>query len=437
MTSATNRFSYFKADYPSVFSFYRKWMRVDKPAGCKPLANPQAAILMEKKPPALPGEKPPVVKKPEKAKADPESGKNQKSAQPIKVSKAQNKGTPVQSIKVSNNEPKSKELAEECKIPPPFDMLDIPDAMEQMAFLVAAKLARRWFNGRKHVITDDPTYVYPTDMVDTTILSLDYILKNKKVKSKYDELINNDIYNGFSSDAIKEKMQNLAGKKFIDEGIAYSGELDALAHAGGDIQSFHKLFQFQRAPVSSFDSLDGGFGLNDLIASLANFNLMAAVANARVYSEKYYNYSKTVPVFCCQSTVEVTHIYIYVRDSYSFLDKKNKKASQYLGHWNRNGVILVPAAVASDFANGRGFDAEWANSPYDASGFDKPVDTLKGLFGAMRKQDVYYPVHNRDYSAWREKFNRGGDFAIYTKPLKVKLPKPVKFALDETCRPVK
>jgi hypothetical protein len=187
--------------------------------------------------------------------------------------------------------------------------------------------------------------------------------------------------------------------------------------------------------VSNLDTLDGTFGLTDLTASLANFSFVAAIANAQVRTEKYYNYPKGVaPVFCCQSTVEVTHIYVYVRDSYSFAGKPGKKASRYLGHWNRNGVILVPAAVASDLAANYGNDVQWGNGPYTEDGFDKPVDILKGLFGETRKQDVYYPVRNSDYHKWREKFAQGGDFVIYTEPTKIKLPKPIKFTLDEICK---
>jgi hypothetical protein len=140
-------------------------------------------------------------------------------------------------------------------------------------------------------------------------------------------------------------------------------------------------------------------------------------------------------VYCCLPHVEVTHIYVYAQDSYSFGDITRQKASQYLGHWNRNGVILVPAAVASDRANRYGIDIQWRDSPQSADGFDKPVDTLKGMFGEMRKQDVYYPVRNGDYSKWRAKFNRGGDFLIFTKPKKIQLPKPIKFTLGEICKP--
>ena len=96
---------------------------------------------------------------------------------------------------------------------------------------------------------------------------------------------------------------------------------------------------------------------------------------------------------------------------------------------------MVPASVAADFVNGlsekHSPDVDWGDSPdtptlmpyiYD-NGFKKPIDILNGLFHDLRKKDVYYPIRNSDYNAWRSKFKRGGDFAIYTESRKIKLQK--------------
>jgi hypothetical protein len=434
------RIPYYRLDFAGFFALQRAWKLFDKAEGCKPLKNPQAAILMERKPPPLPGEKPPEAKKAAPPKPDTKGAANGAEAKkvaphPSSIAGANNEKA-AQPLKVSNDQVKSNQAVEECKAPPPFDMLDLPDAMEHMGFTVASKLSKRWFNGRKHEIPNDPQYIYPDDMVDTKIVSLDFVLKYPKARAKYEHLTSSGIYNDRAIKVIREKVGALLARKFIDNGIAYSGELDAFTHSGRDIQKLHNEFQFQREVVSNFDTLDWSCGLTDLTASLANFAFCAAVAEARVYTEKYYNYPKgAAPVYCCQSQVEVTHIYVYARDSYSFTDKPGKKASQYLGHWNRNGVILVPAAVAADLATNYGKDVQWGNGPYTEDGFDKPVDILKGMFGEMRKQDVYYPIRNSDYHKWREKFGRGGDFAIYTELKKVKLPKPIKLTLEEICKP--
>jgi hypothetical protein len=441
--SEQTRLPYFSLDLASFHALRKTWQLIDKAKGCKPLNNPQAAILMERKPPPLPGEKAAQARKLEKVKPEPQpapesagtSPATKKATSPPPVSGGATNEKAAQPFKVSNDQAKTKQAVEECKTPPPFDMLDLPDAMEKMGFAVAAKLARRWFNSRKHEIPTGIAYDYPADMIDTEIVSLDFVLKYPKVRAKYERLISSGVYDDRAIKVIREKVGRVLANKFIENGIAYSGGFDAFTHSGRDIQKLHNDFQFQREVVSNFDTLDWSFGLTDLTASLANFNICAAVAEARIYTEKYFNYPKgAAAVYCCQSHVEVTHIYVYVRDSYSFADKPGKKASQYLGHWNRNGLILVPDAVVSDFAANYGKDVQWGNGPYTEDGFDKPVDILKGMFGEMRKQDVYYPVRNSDYQKWREKFSQGGDFAIYTKPIKVKLPKPIKMTLEETQR---
>lgn len=435
------RIPYYRLDLAGFFALHKVWMLFDKTEGCKPLNNPQAAILMERRPPYLPGEKALLAKQAaEKRKADAEDAKRRKAEQ--KAEPKQPRSHPAQvekaALKAANGQAKDEQPVEKCVTPPPFDMLDLPDAMDKMGWPVAAKLSRRWFNSRKHEIPNDPHYVYPDDMVDTKIVSLDFVLKYPKARAKYEHLLNSEIYDEAAAKTIKKRIGKLLATKFIDNDVAYSGELDAFAYSGRDIQKLHADFRFQAETVSNFDTLDWSLGLTDLTASLANFSFVAAIANAQVRTEKYYNYPKgAAPVFCCQSTVEVTHVYVYARDSYSFADKPGQKASQYLGHWNRNGAIVVPDAVVSDIATNHGADVQWGNGAYVDDGFNEPVDILKGLFGEMRKQDVYYPVRNSDYHKWRDKFGRGGDFAIYTEPRKIKLPKPIKLTLDETCKPAK
>ncbi|MGA3972411.1 DUF6402 family protein [Ralstonia nicotianae] len=415
---------YFKREYVGLVK--QDW----KEGRCKPLKNPQAHILMEKAPAGWTPPAPPKVEKPQ-----PASPAKKQEAPPAPPPKSADK-------------PKSKEEEEDCRTPPPFDMLDLPPAMEKMGFYTAAQVARRWFNGRKYILSSNPGTVYPDDMIDTKIVSLNFTLKYKKPKAKYEKLINEDIYSENAINFSKKIIREFTRKKFVDDGIAFTGEIDSLALSGRDIQKLHHDFQFQLAVVTSFDTLDENLGMTDLTATLGNFFFMAAIASAKIYSEKYYNYSDPKkPTYCCEPKVEITHIYVYARDSYSFADKKGKKSSQYLGHWNRSGVILVPSAAAADVMNNvagsLGADFDFGNQP-DAptltpyvyeNGFKKPVDIVQGLFRASRKQDIYYPVHNSDYKAWREKFNRGGDFAIYTDLKKIKLSEPIRFTLEAICKP--
>ncbi|MGG1947590.1 DUF6402 family protein [Trinickia sp. NRRL B-1857] len=340
------------------------------------------------------------------------------------------------------------QLDDDCRRPPPFDMLDLPAAMGKMGFHVAAKLSRRWFNGRKSIV-GNLSDRYPDDMVDRKTVSLDFTLRYGGAEAKLRSLVNKEIYTENAITALKESILHFVSKQFTDHSIAFSGEIDSWNLSNDDIQTFHKNYQFQRIKVSSFETLNRNAGPTDLTAALGNFFYMAAVANATVYSEKYCDYTGSSPRFCCRSRVEVTQIYVYVRDSYSFADKPGGTASQYLGHWNRYGMILVPAAIIADTLNnviGReGGGLQWGNNPntpsasliYD-NGFKRPVDIINGIFkDSLRKQDVYYPVYNSNYNAWRKKYDQGGDFVIYSELKKIKLPKPIHLTLEESCKPGK
>jgi len=47
------------------------------------------------------------------------------------------------------------------------------------------------------------------------------------------------------------------------------------------------------------------------------------------------------------------------------------------------------------------------------------------------EKHIYYPVHNQDFRAWRRKYQRGGDFLIYSDIRKVWLPQPIIVELPE------
>lgn len=78
----------------------------------------------------------------------------------------------------------------------PFDIQDIPGAMDKIGWKYSAKIMRKWFagelnysvddNGDKKAINQngDP---YPPSMVDTTTFTLDWILGYPRAKEKYEE----------------------------------------------------------------------------------------------------------------------------------------------------------------------------------------------------------------------------------------------------------
>ena len=219
-------------------------------------------------------------------------------------------------------------------------------------------------------------------------------------------------------------------------------------HARSDWQALHADFQFQLETVGMLDTLTDSLGMTDLTASMANFAFYAAVAKAHIKTSVYNRYNTPSGTQSCRkSTVEVTHVWVYAKDSYSFHDEG--ASSQYLGHWNKKGVIVLPAAVAASVGMKKIAEAadktteespgqkralDWLKSQRVELGNDEleryPMDI--GRF--LAEKDVYYPVYNRHHRRWRELHKRGGDFLIMTEPKLVKLDRPFVLDMPEVCK---
>ncbi len=114
-------------------------------------------------------------------------------------------------------------------------------------------------------------------------------------------------------------------------------------------------------------------------------------------------------------------MYVYARDSYSFND--TGVDSQYLGHWNKTGVVLHPAAALADMSK---------------SGYELGNETLPpfpiDIAGRLLVKDIYYPIRNRDFVVWRQKKGRGGDFLVYSDLKLIKLSMPMVLDFGEVCQ---
>ncbi|WP_179258702.1 DUF6402 family protein [Burkholderia aenigmatica] len=366
--------------------------------GCIPL-DTQKSVSIDR---LAPGEKPPpppkpVAKAPEAPKPAP-----QPQAEPSKAKEA----------------PKQLE-AEVCENPPPFDLQDVPIAMDNLGWKVSARLARLWFASPEHVYDNDTKSVQP---LETDSVTLDWVLKFGSVRKKYEKFLANDIYSEKAIATAEDNVKPFIQKLMVDRSSTLSFNTSAFL---GDLRKFHIDWEFQLLPISDWDTFEN-LSMTDLTGALANFNIYAAIGNVEVSGEKYYRYEKTSNFYCQNAVGKITHIYVYVKDNYSFNGK------QYLGHWNKHGVIISPGPVlsgASSSSPKRDTDIDiWVKS------VDKPVDTRRSLFGKFKEPDVFYPVYNSDYSRWRSKHHRGGDFMIYSKPVYLKLKRPIELKLGEICR---
>lgn len=420
---------------PSLFRG-KVWKEYDGSTGAIPINTPQTISLDR----LAPGEKPPPP--PPKT---PKPTAEQIKQQQLEVAKQRTLAEQAKTHpEATTPQPKPKVLdAEDHDKIPEFDLQDIPGAMDKMGWPISAKLARKWFAGSKHIWDNDLNSVQPID--DTTV-TLEWTLKFGNVKKKYNEILLESIYSDHAITLLKKKLKTIFEKNFQN---SMNLEFNTTSYLK-DLREFHRDWHFQYVPISSVDTMEGVMTFTDLTGSLANFNIYVALGNVEVLGDKYYMYDKerNTKSSCRDVKVRITHVYIYVKDNYSFNDGDAKK-SQYLGHWNKKGIIVTTGGVVSELVDGKGIGKVKIYSNMGASPssetqvnwnylmsnpLDKPVDKRTGIIRKLLEKDVYFPVYNRNYNEWRKRHNKGIDFMIYSKPKYMKLKKPIEFTMERLCR---
>lgn len=103
----------------------------------------------------------------------------------------------------------------------------------------------------------------------------------------------------------------------------------------------------------------------------------------------------------------VTKIAIYMKNPYSFFDDKTEGGSQYLGHWNKDGIALVPFGLVAQKEN----FGSWSNFKIQP----------EGPYGR-----TFWPIHNADFRRWQDQHNAGGDMILYSDYRVIRIA-PIKF----------
>lgn len=332
----------------SVLPFSKpQWAGYAGSRGCVPLAT-QKTVSMERLAPGEPAPPP----KPKPSNLTPEQRRVQQAEEAREKVLAQQRAK-VAAKNQAQQESKSEKSdlldSEECENPPVFDMLDIPDAMEKEGWPVAAKVARRWFDSPANIYDDDARSMQP---IDDTSVTLEWALKFGSVKDKYTELVEKLIY----STTVLHTLKGMVAKKISDTFIQQNSttlSIDTSAYMK-DLRQFHIGWQFQRQKISTLDTGKHRINATDLTGTLGNFAIYAAVGRVEITGERYYDYDKQAgtKTYCFEPTARVTHVYAYIKDSYSFNDVRGSRKSQYLGHWNNTGMVVAADAVISQFLDG-------------------------------------------------------------------------------------
>ncbi|WP_207005255.1 DUF6402 family protein [Trinickia mobilis] len=312
---------------------------------------------------------------------------------------------------------------------PPFDIQEIPGAMRKEFMPISAKLMERWFAGRLNyspTTEDEEKEInqvgkpYPPDMYDLTTVTLDWVLEFPRAKEKFDYLINKAIRSEGARKVLEDKFSRYKDKY---DG-AYKYRILAIENsdlAKSNPTDLHRQFQFQRTMV------DGTFGEkialllkanltnngspDDLTGALGSFNFYAAIATASISWNTDAGRSKA----------EVTGIYVYAKDGYTFTDDEGAR-SQYLGHWSKDRVIVVPYDAAAEKISRLPYDEDVSIVAYS---FDAPV----AVGDISTKGNVHYPVYNSSFRQWAIKHQRGGDFIVYTDRRFVRVNPPLEIYL--------
>lgn len=366
----------------------------------------QASLSMDKDPPPLPAPKsakPPARRLTREERADKTLESLLSAIESISRFKAWLNEPPSPTPPKQASQPKAKQV-------PPFDIQEIPDAMRKERMPVSAKLMDRWFSGELNYspTSDDQRaeinqngHAYPESMIDRTTIKMDWVLKHPRARKQYENLVSTAIYSPNAYHALQAILAPYRRGAM---------DLSPWSKCGYDIRTLHRIFQFQRTFVdATFEQKAAQFVRrvphatvpDDLTAALGAFNFYAAIAGVRFAPR--------------DTSATVTHIVVYVRDGYSF-EGPMDTTSQYLGHWSKNGVIVVPEVTAANFAN-----VPWLDYPVVTG------DLAENLF---RRGKVYYPVRNRSFRECQRKHHRGGDFIIYSdyKPFLLEKPITVYFS---------
>jgi len=324
--------------------------------------------------------------------------------------KAKSEGKPIP----KEPPPKGEEVEEKL---PVFVLTDIVQGMRSLGWLKSATLIQRWFDGKALIIPkNDQQLGRPID--DTTI-TLKWALGFKRVKSIYNDLLDN-ADNIAAIKVLKPKVKEQIKKSFAQNPHSPSF---STAPFLADLQKFHSDWHYQSRGIDNFDGQGDGIQLiTDFTGSLGRCAIYAAIGYVSVSGQRYnvYDNAKYTKSFCLEPVVRVTHIYVYIRDVFEFNDW------QYLGHWNKTGMILAPDGTL-------GF---LGHAPFVGPSGAKPlpVDT-RPTGRKLLEENVYWSVHNSDFQKWREKHGKGGDFVVFSKPVLMELKNPITFTMEKLCTP--
>lgn len=288
-----------------------------------------------------------------------------------------------------------------------FKISDIPAAMDNMNWPVAAALMRHWFlgdpwpaqNGGMPPEVKQHRVRPPAKYVEETIVKMGWVLQHRRASAVLGQLRanwNNSAALPFIQANVIKRFSNMAPGSYP---LSFGG----CASAAEDFGYFNSR--------SVMFNQTGNDEINELRGALGNFNM-------RVIAEG------SVVVSATQVSFKAERLGFYAEDNYDFNDD-GTWISQPLGFWSFDGLA---GSVSEALLTNHGIQQS-TSSIASAS--------LLGMNEARKRQYIdllnarYFLIQNSHFDRYRELHNKGGDFRVFSDIHYESLPTPVIFTFGK------
>ena len=275
----------------------------------------------------------------------------------------------------------------------PPKLSDLPAVMRNMGWEIAPALMEKWFKEKSFVLTEDISKKYnaaptkiPDEHCDETTVKMEWIKSFSRGREAYENLLkkwdSSQIIRTVG-DKIHKILQH--NKKIRDNKI--SQEEIPIPSTKYSARQLHEYCQIQYEALGNYMST-----IDDLYGSIGNAFLYLGVAGKLSKDEKNFT---------------ITDIGIYLRDVYEF------NGFQFLGLWTKSRT-LGKANVAKEIF----VEVIDVNNIYKTGNqIGNIVTSLSDKYLGTNINYLFEPfctVYNSDFRAYREKYNKGGDFYIFS-----------------------
>ncbi len=284
-------------------------------------------------------------------------------------------------------------------------LTDLPGYMDTRGWPISALLMRKWFAGPARAMTLDekkgkiPPEQYPAALVDTTSVTLEWVLGFARVKKLYDNFFSYNFSGAYKFDSPKARLELL---KSIKRANLFTNQNETFGDLSKPPIWQHKRWQFNyfKVDVDPDDRFFVYMGeLDDLFGALAGFGVYVAAAGTVTPITKEVGAGKERKVLLTGYEVTIPQVLVYARDTYDFI------GDQYLGHWSKTGP-----KVEADY--------------FTADKFERLKPSDYQLY--YEDGEIKFPVGNWNFNDYRARHKKGGDLLIFTNGRKLRLNRPIR-----------